>query len=282
MSAACERNDRLVDGAPAPSCDREHAILSRLPAVLVFGGTSEGRAIAEWLGERGTCQVLYSALTEYGGSLVEGVPHLQALTGAMPPPQMEALMRDRSPVCVIDATHPYAASVSGSIARSAQATGVPLLRVLREGEPEGTWTEVDDVHAAAVLAARTEGRVLLTTGSKDLPVYVGAMEDFADRLFVRILPVASSLEAAAALGIPTSHIVAMQGPFSKGLNVALLRELNIDMMVTKASGAAGGFWEKADAARECGVRLVVIRRPVDEDGVDVEELKRMLESAWGI
>lgn len=282
MSGAWSKNGRCADGASEPSGDRKPMVLGQRPAVLVFGGTSEGRVIAEWLGRRDTCHVLYSALTEYGGSLVECVPNLQTLTGAMLPPQMEALMRDRSPVCVIDATHPYAASVSGSIVRSAQAAGVPVLRVLREGEPEGTWTGVDDVRAAATLAARMEGRVLLTTGSKDLPVYVGAMEDFADRLFARILPVASSLETAARLGIPTSHIVAMQGPFSKELNVALLRELNIDMMVTKASGAAGGFWEKVDAARECGVRLVVIRRPVDEDGMSEEELKRILESTWGI
>lgn len=262
--------------------DAGEAALQSLPVIVVFGGTSEGRTIAEWLGRRATCRVIYSALTEYGGSLLEGVPHVRVLTGAMPPNRMEALMRDEAATCVIDATHPYAVGVSGSIAASAQAVGLPRYRVLREGEPQGPWVGCDSAQEAAAYVARAAGRVLLTTGSKDLSCYVAAMSDFADRLFVRILPVASSLEAAVGLGIPTSHIVGMQGPFSKRFNMALIRELNIDVMVTKASGNAGGFWEKVDAARECGIELVVIHRPVVEQGVDGEELQRLLEDAWGI
>ena len=46
------------------------------PSVLVFGGTSEGYDIAEWLGARGTCDVVVSSLTEYGGSLVHDLPNV--------------------------------------------------------------------------------------------------------------------------------------------------------------------------------------------------------------
>ena len=71
----------------------------------------------------------------------------------------------------------------------------------------------------------------------------------------------------------------MKGPFSKELNCALIRDLGIDILVTKASGAAGGFWEKVEAARECGIELVVIHRPVKEDGLTMEQLKDELEKA---
>ena len=252
------------------------------PEVLVFGGTTEGREIAGWLSARGTCSVVVSSLTEYGGSLVEGLPNVESLTGRMLPDAMEHLMRDRAFACVVDATHPYAVDVSASIAECAAACGLPRYRVSREGEPEGPWTGVDTAQEAAELVAARPGNVLLTTGSRDLSRYVRAMPDFADRLYVRILPVEASLASAAALGIPTNHIIAMQGPFSKELNCALIRESAIDMLVTKASGAAGGFWEKAEAAQECGIELIVIHRPPEEKGLGVLELERELEKVLTI
>lgn len=245
--------------------------------ILIFGGTTEGRELAEWLSARGRYDVVVSSLTEYGGSLVEGLPRVRSLTGRMLPERMADVMGEGAFTCVVDATHPYAAGVSANIAASAEACGVPLLRVLREGEPQGPWEGVSSAEEAASLVAQVRGRVLLTTGSKDLPVYARVVGDFAERVYVRILPVPSSLAAAGELGIPASHVIAMQGPFSKELNVALLREFDIETLVTKASGKAGGFWEKVEAARECGTRLVVIHRPVDEEGLSVEEVKHAIE-----
>ena len=238
--------------------------------------------MAEWLGARGTCHVVVSSLTEYGGSLVENLPNVESLTGRMLPEAMESLMRARGFTCVVDATHPYAAGVSASIAKSAAACDVPVIRVVREGEPEGAWETVSSPAEAASLVAQRPGAVLLTTGSNDLPVYVGALDDFAERLYVRILPLASSLAAADELGIPANHIIAMKGPFSKGLNEALIREFDIRTLVTKASGTAGGFWEKVEAAQECGIDLVVIHRPLEEQGLDMEEAKRALEGEYGL
>ena len=253
------------------------------PEVLVFGGTTEGRDIARWLGERDTCTVYVSSVTEYGGTRVEGFPNVVSLTGRMLPERMEALMAEHGFACVVDATHPYAANVSTSIEAAAQATSTPLLRVLREGEPDGPWVGVDDVRAAARYVAQGEGPVLLTTGSKELPVYAEEIPDFQERIYARILPVTSSLAQTADLGIPTSHVIAMQGPFSKELNKALIHEFGIRTLVTKASGKAGGFWEKVEAAQECDVELVVVHRPRgDEEGIDMDEALRVLENEFGL
>ena len=250
-----------------------------MPRVLVFGGTTEGREIAEWLSARGGCEVFISSLTEFGSSLVQGLENVTSLTGRLLPDDIEDLLRDQSFGCVVDATHPYAAGVSASIAGAAEACGVKLYRVLREDEPVGPWNSVDSPQEAARFVADRPGNVLLTTGSKDLPLYAEAIPDFTERVYVRILPVASSLEAASGLGLAVDHIIAMKGPFSKELNCALIRDLAIDILVTKASGAAGGFWEKVEAARECGIELVVIHRPVKEDGLTMEQLKDELEKA---
>ena len=252
------------------------------PSVLVFGGTSEGHDIAEWLGVRGTCDVVVSSLTEYGGSLVQDLPNVESLTGRMMSDDMENLMRERGFACVVDATHPYAADVTASIASAAASCDVPVVRVLREGEPAGPWQGADNVEEAARLVAGLTGNVLLTTGSKDLPAYVSAMEDYAQRLYVRILPVAASIAAADELGIPPKHVIAMKGPFSKELNKALIQEFDIQTLVTKASGAAGGFWEKVEAAQECGIDVVVIHRPTDEEGFDINQAKAVLETEYGL
>lgn len=252
------------------------------PQVLVFGGTTEGRELAEWLSARRSCTVVVSSLTEYGGSLVAGLPNVESLSGRMPPQDMENLMRARPFTCVIDATHPYAAGVSASIAASCESTSTPLLRVLREGEPDGPWEAVSDAAEAARRVAARSGNILLTTGSNDLPVYVGAVEDFRERLYVRILPMAKSIESADALGIPIDRIIAMKGPFSKELNCALIRQFDIKTLVTKASGKSGGFWEKVEAARECGVELVVIRRPIEEEGLNLEEAKQELQETYSL
>ncbi len=253
-----------------------------MPQVLVFGGTTEGREITEWLSARGDCEVLVSSLTEYGGSLVKGLAHVTSLTGQMLPHDIQQLLHNQQFSCVIDATHPYAAGVSVSIAEAADRCQVPLYRVLRESEPEGAWTGVDSAQQAAEYLAGLTGNVLLTTGSKDLPVYAAAIPRFEDRVFARILPVASSLQAASELGLSPRQIIAMKGPFSKQLNCALIREFDIAIMVTKASGVAGGFWEKVEAAQECGIELVVIHRPLEEEGLTMQQLKDELEKALGL
>jgi precorrin-6Y C5,15-methyltransferase (decarboxylating)/precorrin-6A/cobalt-precorrin-6A reductase len=64
----------------------------------------------------------------------------------------------------------------------------------------------------------------------------------------------------------------MQGPFSRELNRALLRQFGITIMVTKDGGAEGGFPEKMLAAEDAGVRAFVIGRPGGDEGLGMEEI----------
>ena len=91
-----------------------------------------------------------------------------------------------------------------------------------------------------------------------------------------------SIANADSLGIPLDHIIAMKGPFSKELNCAIIRQFDIKVLVTKASGKSGGFWEKVEAASECGAELIVIRRPVEEEGLNIAEAKAELEDRYGL
>lgn len=258
-------------------------------SVLVFGGTSEGRLLVEWLSARGSCSVVYCATTAYGTSLVAGNRNVTVLQGPLSQQDKERLMSSCDFACIVDATHPYAQHISASIDDLSQAFGMEVVRVARAGSSsadlthvDAPWTIVADAEEAARHVASTSGNVLLTTGTKDLATFVAAMPDYRQRLYVRILPVGMSLAKVEELGVPASHIVAMQGPFSTGLNRAIIRELGISAMVTKESGPAGGFDQKAEAARECGVQLVVIGRPSAAAGLLLDEAQRLLEERYGL
>ena len=89
------------------------------------------------------------------------------------------------------------------------------------------------------------------------------------------------IETCRMLGFEGKNLIAMQGPFSKELNAAMLRQYDCRYLVTKDSGKAGGFEEKIQAATECGAIPVIIGRPVQEKGISVKECKRMLPEKFG-
>lgn len=249
---------------------------------FVLGGTSEGRRLAAWLATCEGCSVVVSCATEYGGSLVPAADNVSVLEERLDARGMEQVVRGRNCDVVVDATHPYAVLASENAQAAAQAAGVPYVRVVREEDDvRGAWTCVPDAQAAAACVRAHDGRVLLATGTKDLPTFVGGVPDFAERVYVRVLPVTASLAKTEALGIPASHVIAMQGPFSTRLNEAVLREIGATLLVTKASGAAGGFAQKIEAARACDCDVVVISRPVHERGVSLEGAKEVLRGMMG-
>ena len=90
----------------------------------------------------------------------------------------------------------------------------------------------------------------------------------------------AALDACEALGIPHKNIRALQGPFTREMNKAMLTQYNVKWLVTKDGGKAGGFTDKADAAREKHVPLVLIRRP-QEDGQTMEEILHELGEEKG-
>ena len=125
---------------------------------------------------------------------------------------------------------------------------------------------------AAAYLFGTKGNILLTTGSKELGAYA---EIPRERMYVRVLPTHDSIAACEAADVPHRNIIAMFGPFSQRMNEAMLEQYRISYLVTKEAGRNGGFEEKMQAAKRCGVKAIVIRRPEDS-GVTVEEAAAMM------
>ncbi|MCC8189321.1 MAG: precorrin-6A/cobalt-precorrin-6A reductase, partial [Planctomycetes bacterium] len=152
------------------------------------------------------------------------------------------------------------------------------LRLKREASGSGECILVADAAGAAAEVARRTGRVLLTTGVKDLAAFT-VVPEYRQRLFLRVLPAPASLRECARLGFRSSHVIAMQGPFSRELNRAILTNFAIHLLVTKDGGSAGGFQEKLLAAADAGVEVVVIGRPPERDGYPFDALLAVLVRA---
>ena len=185
--------------------------------IIIFGGTSEGRKLAEFCARR-RIRAAVSVATEYGASLLPDSPWLEIHTGAMGREEMETWIGERNPAMVLDATHPYAAVVTEHIRQVCETLRLPRVRVLREGTGgnehlPGTVKTVGTVREAVSLLAHLPGNILAVTGSKELGEFT-ALADFKERVFARVLPSSSVLAACEALGFPGSHMFAMQGPFS--------------------------------------------------------------------
>ena len=99
--------------------------------ILVFGGTSEGREIADILSSK-SYKITYCSATAIGEKMVEKNKKLTLHTGRMDEEEMVVFMDSRPFSYVIDATHPYADIVSKNIKNAAQKTGINYIRLLRE------------------------------------------------------------------------------------------------------------------------------------------------------
>lgn len=243
---------------------------------VIFGGTTEGRQLSSKLAEKGVA-VLVSVATPLGQEeqeeqVARGL--LRVHCGRLEPPQMVALLKSEGAQLCIDATHPYAVEATRNIRAAAAEAGVEYLRLARAPSEVPPGSAVfDDAPAAAQALAAQEGNILLTTGAKELVAFAAIPPA---RLFPRVLPTHEGIAACEGVGIPHRNIIAMQGPFTREMNEATLRQYHISHLVTKDGGAAGGFAQKAQAAALLGVQLVVLRRP-PERGLTETEILRYCE-----
>ncbi len=249
--------------------------------LCVFAGTTEGRRLVELLADA-PVEVTACVATEYGEALLTPRDRLTVSHRRLTEEEMEALLTRERFDLVVDATHPYAAEVTENIAQACRGAGVEYLRLLREADtpPEGA-VYLPDTESAVNWLAGTEGNILLTTGSKELVKYA-ALPGFARRVYARVLPMEASLSACRAAGLGPDRIIAMQGPFSREMNAALLRAVSAKYLVTKDTGGTGGFGEKAAAARDAGAVLVVIGRPAQREGLGFAETAGLLRSRFGL
>ena len=249
--------------------------------VLVFSGTSEGKAISRWLKDNGI-DVCVSVATEYGGR--DSDSDLNTHTGSYGGSEgIAKAIGEEGYDLVIDATHPYATSISAHVREGCEIAGVEHMRVSREGSDLsgfGNIIHADDTDHAVRIIAESAGKVLVTTGMKELEKFT-KIPNYRDRIVARVLSVKDSVLKAMDLGFDGESLVCARGPFSEEFNHALIRQTGATMLVTKDTGSEGGLDDKLRAARKAGIKVILIRRP-DNDGISVEEALKVLANRFGI
>lgn len=242
--------------------------------VLLLGGTAEARALAQRLDETGLGFVSSLAGRVQRPRMPVGETRLGGFGGV---DGLAAYLRERQVAAVVDATHPFAAGISGNAALACHDTGVPLLRLARPGwagEPGAArWHWVDDHGIAAATAARLGERVLLTTGRQLLGRFTGPLAEHA--VVARVVdPVEEPLP-------PRWGVLLDRGPYLFDGELALLRRHRTQVLVTKDSGGSHTRG-KLDAADALGIDVVVVRRPAAVAGMptvsDVDAAVRWLSS----
>ncbi|MGV8892194.1 MAG: precorrin-3B C(17)-methyltransferase [Burkholderiaceae bacterium] len=231
-------------------------------AVWVFSGTSDGNALATELAGQGY-PVVVSAATEYGATVaLEHCPNVTVWAGLQGVEARKQALTSAKASVLLDATHPYANHMSEQLIGLSRTLGIPYLRYERPSTIDPECSALfDSVAQAAEHAIAIGKRIFLTTGSKDLATFLQAPGAAGREWFVRVTPEPEFIQRAIDSGVPRSHICAMQGPFSQAFNTALWQDWNIDCVITKDSGDAGGYRAKVAAAQTLDIPLLVIKRP---------------------
>lgn len=250
--------------------------------IILLAGTLDGRIIAGQLTADGY-KVMITVVSDYGG-LLAAESGAEVLVQQLSAEELEALIRTKAANVLIDCTHPYACQVTAMARIAADRTGIMYIRYERPGTPGLKQTNVYNVSSweqAAAQAAALGDVIFLTTGSRNLAVFLQQESVRGKRVVARVLPDPEVMLLCQSAGLLPRDIIGMQGPFSYDMNKVMFADYGAQVVVTKESGVVGGTDTKVAAAQDLGLPVVVIGRPRLEDynvAASYDEIRHKLVS----
>lgn len=232
--------------------------------VLILGGTSEGRQLAELLRDVPDLRTTSSLAGRVAAPrLPAGEVRIGGFGGVA---GLAEWLRTHRADALIDATHPFAETISFHAAEAAAHAHVPLLALRRTGwvpVAGDLWHEVPSLEAAAARLPALGRRVFLTTGRTGLAAFAGPRTAGLWFLVRSVDPPQPGTPVPAR-----TELLCARGPFTLDGERDVLRRHRIDVLVTKDSGGTATA-PKLRAARELGVPVLLVRRPPVPEGVRV-------------
>jgi precorrin-6A/cobalt-precorrin-6A reductase len=219
--------------------------------VLVLGGTTEGRVLAERL----AADPRFDALLSFAGRTASlqrpEVPHRIGGFGGVD--GLEAFLKREHFDAVVDATHPFAAQMSSNVCAAAERTRVPLIRLERgawQPVPGDQWVAVGNMSEAAATIGHEARRVFLSVGRTEVDVFNAAPQhDYLIRAVDLFQP-----------NLARARVFAARGPFALADETELLVRERIEVVVSKNSGTDATY-AKLEAARALGLPVIMVERP---------------------
>lgn len=231
--------------------------------LLILGGTTEASALARRIAGRADLDPVLSLAGRTQSPVPPAIPFRVGGFGGIA--GLEAYLNQQRIDAVIDATHPFAAQMSRHAAAACRTSGTPLAVFTRPAwrSREGDrWTGVPDMAAAARAIGETPRTVFLTVGGLQLGAFARAPHH---HYIVR------TIDPPDAIRCLKSHrLILARGPFSVADEIGLMRDHQVDAVVTKNSGGAATE-AKLAAARALGIEVIMIERPTVADDFPVFE-----------
>jgi precorrin-6A/cobalt-precorrin-6A reductase len=236
---------------------------------LILGGTGDANRLAEVL-VRETIDAVYSyagrTQIPLGHSLPTRIGGFGGVRGLMDYIRKERITH------VIDATHPFAAEMSRHALEACAATNVPLVALERapwNKTPGDNWIEVVDIATAIDSLPERRARVFLAIGRQHIAPFAAKPQHVYTLRFVDA--------PDGALPLPDAEVIVSRGPFTLQGDRNLMQTRRIEWLVARNSGGSGAR-AKIDAARELGLPVIMVSRPVLPERRRVETAEEVL--AW--
>lgn len=248
--------------------------------ILVLGGTSDSLEICDRINKYKNLPYILSVTTSYGEDLAR--KHAKnVITGKLAKEDMINFIEQNNINKIIDATHPYAIEVSKNAIQCAKELNIDYIRYERKSLIDSINYEnkyiVSSIEDACKIAREKGHNIFIGTGSKNLPQIVDFIPD--RNLIVRVLPTSDVILSCENLGLNADNIIAMKGPFSQSINEEFYKHYDVDIVITKESGTAGGFLEKVNACEALKIPVVIIAREKINYPIvvnDIDELEKLI------
>ena len=222
-----------------------------MPRILLLGGTSEASALARLLAAQGV-EAVYSYAGRTAAPIAQPLPvRIGGFGGAG---GLADYLRTHAITHLIDATHPFAATISRNAIAAAHATGTRLLSLERPAWRAGSgddWFHAADFESAAAALPVDPAHVFLAIGRQNLSAFAG----LPHRWLLRLVD-----PPDGPLPLPRAHAVIARGPFDVETDRALMQAHGITHLVAKNAGGAGAE-AKLTAARALHLPVILIARP---------------------
>ncbi len=231
--------------------------------IWLIGGTQESATLALAIAQE-QIPCIVTVTTNSAKLLYPDVNGLRVWVGRLSAEKLREFYQEQQIIAILDASHPYAVEISQMAIAISQEYHVPYLRYERptveEFQEHGQVIYLDGFEPLLAGDYLTGHRVLLTLGYRPLQMF----KPWQNRgtLFARLLPSTTALSAALQAGFTPDRLICLRPPISANLEQALWQNWGISLVVTKASGSAGGEDVKHKVAAQLGIPLIVIKRPL--------------------
>lgn len=241
--------------------------------ILIFGGTTEGRILAEFCAGNGI-KACVSVTTDYGAELLPQNKNIKIIVGKLDYFQIKQLISENIFEFIIDATHPYALLATQNIKAACDDMKIKYYRIVRETECQIVGKASDNLSDIIEYLNCGSKRILSVLGSKELSILT-KINNYKERVWVRVIPAEGIAEYCEKLAFDKNKIIIGKGPFSFEENVQHIKTSGAEILVTKECGTAGGYPQKVQAAMACGIEIVTLKRPA-ESGLSIKEMQKII------